>query len=69
MDKILIKTLDDFVNWRNTHIDYLGNFECKAYGDVYPREYPCILIENEEYDECSYIDKYYGFVYMGDFNN
>ena len=61
MDKTLLKTREDFIEWRHNHTNAI------EYDEKEPRSYPCILLENDEYDECSYSDKYYGFVYLTDF--
>ena len=67
MEKILIKNNEAFVDWQKAHSDYLGNFEGCSYDEDSPKSYPCILIEKLEYNECSYCNLCYGFVYLTDF--
>lgn len=67
MEKKYLSDKQDFIEWRNKHQDYLGNLQAIEYDEKEPLSYPCILIENDEYNENSYVDKYYGFVYLTDF--
>ena len=71
MDKKLLKTQEDFIEWKN----YCKNV---AYDYVYfmaeeedePKEYPCVMVyHDEQCCEGSYrYDLYYHFVYLSDFN-
>lgn len=71
MDKKLLKTREDFIEWKN----YCKNV---AYDYVYfmaeeedePKEYPCVMVyHDEQCCEGSYrYDLYYHFVYLSDFN-
>lgn len=61
MEKIYINNRQDFIEWKEMHTDAI------EYDEKEPRSYPCILLENDEYNEDSYNDKYYGFVYLSDF--
>lgn len=67
MEKIYLNDRQDFIEWKVKHLDYLGNLQAIEYDEKEPLSYPCILIENDEYNENSYVDKYYGFVYLTDF--
>jgi hypothetical protein len=67
MEKIYLNDRQDFIEWKVKHTDYLGNLQAIEYDEKEPLSYPCILIENDEYNESSYVDKYYGFVYLTDF--
>ena len=61
MEKIYINDRQDFIEWKARHTDAI------EYDEKEPMSYPCILLENDEYDEDSYNNKYYGFVYLSDF--
>ena len=67
MEKKYLNDRQDFIEWRNKNKDYLGNLQAIEYDEKEPLSYPCILIENDEYNENSYVDRYYGFVYLTDF--
>ena len=66
MEKIYISDRQAFIEWRQSHTTPYGDKPIE-YDEKEPKSYPCILIENDEYDENSYSDKYYGFVYLTDF--
>ena len=66
MNKIYINDRIDFIKWLESHTDAYGGKPIE-YNEKEPKSYPCILIENDEYDENSHTDKYYGFVYLTDF--
>lgn len=69
MDKLLIKTEEDFKSWieERKSETYFDKFEDIPYAEDCPKSYPCILLTNEEYDEYGYTDNYYGFVYLTEF--
>lgn len=70
MDKKLLKSREDFIEWKN----YCKNV---AYDYVYfmaeeedePKEYPCVMISHDEqcYEGSYRYDLYYHFVYPSDF--
>ena len=51
MEKKYLNDRQDFIEWKVKHTDYLGNLQAIEYDEKEPLSYPCILIENDEYNE------------------
>ena len=71
MDRTLLLTIEDWQNWYSGKVSAWGSDRMvQSYADTdTPKEFPCILIEVENMDECGYSFTCYDFIYKGDVLN
>jgi hypothetical protein len=69
MDKTLLKTREDFFEWKSYCKNVYDYVYFMAEEETMPKEYPCMIISHSEpCCEGSYrYDLYYHFVYPSDF--
>lgn len=70
MEKHLIKTKEDFIEWKNYCKDVIfDHVHFVARNEKEPKEYPCVLFSHEEqYCKGSYLYLlHYHFAYPSDF--
>ena len=68
MERTLLLSVEDWQTWYGNKVNAWGSDRCvQSYADTEtPTEFPCILIENEDLDECGYGFTSYDFLYKKD---
>ena len=70
MEKKLLKTREDFIEWKNCENEVYGDVKFEGEEETEPKEYPCIMISHDEreFGRGSYLyTLHYYFVYPSDF--
>ena len=63
MYKTLLKSHKDFENWKVYNVDNNGNLIPDNLEEKEPKQYPCIILEDDYYGS-----DFYAFIYLTDFD-
>lgn len=68
MERTLLLSVEDWQTWYSNKVNAWGSDRyVQSWGDTdTPNEYPCIVVEVENMDECGYGFTCYDFIYKSD---
>ena len=68
MERTLLLSVEDWQTWYSNKVNAWGSDRSvQSWGDTdTPNEYPCIVVEVENMDECGYSFSCYDFIYKSD---